>query len=210
MNCRKGAFFCVVGMLILCMVDLQAVKGLELGNPLKVVKNTQSIKQKAADDLVSDEKPVKIRETSESKGSSQKESSSKGSSMKADKEPAEEALADESTEKEIKKTASSKSRSKKTNEKDISDAIEELNDLEDPLPSKPSFFSRIINSNIMKIILVAAGICGVILAILMVCLLYLSKYIQERDNRLKYMESLKPAYTSMGSKKDAMLAAMDE
>ncbi|OAG32935.1 hypothetical protein NEIG_02448 [Nematocida sp. ERTm5] len=164
------------------------------------------------DDFSSDE----VIPMSKSKKSSKKDSSK--SSKKQDFSSSDI----ESTESvKSKGKSSTKSKSKKS-KSDSSDKEEVLSDLvsDSEKPEKEAsdgksnfsftaaigeFFSR----RIVQIILICIGGLAVASVLIFIAVSTISNYISERKNRRKYTQSLKPAYTSAGTKKEALQAAIN-
>ncbi|KAI5146592.1 hypothetical protein NEAUS04_0888 [Nematocida ausubeli] len=90
-------------------------------------------------------------------------------------------------------------------EDEYSDAASE----QKPSKSISDFISDFFSIRWVQIALIStcAGIALCILIFLMFS--YVSGYINERNNRKRYSEALKPAYTSDGNQKDALQAAIN-
>ncbi|KAI5163163.1 hypothetical protein NEAUS03_2228 [Nematocida ausubeli] len=90
-------------------------------------------------------------------------------------------------------------------EDEYSDALSE----QKPSKSISDFISDFFSIRWVQIALIStsAGIALCILIFLMFS--YVSGYINERNNRKRYSEALKPAYTSDGNQKDALQAAIN-
>jgi hypothetical protein len=219
MNYTKKHELKVIVVLLLVILHFQVTNGLILKDPLKMVEKSQSIRQTATDNPMTkkksketSKKPHKTKKSSK-KAHKAKETSKKALSSKSITTTAisKDDLIEESSEKEITKKSKTDKKSKTETSKTKKPLIED-DEIEEsiPTPAAPSLFSRIINSNTTKIVLISLAVGSIIFVLLMLGLFYLSNYIRERENRLKYMESLRPAYTSKGPKNDAILAALDQ
>ncbi|KAI5190415.1 hypothetical protein NEMIN01_1039 [Nematocida minor] len=194
----------------------ESVEGIKL-DPLKKIRNKQSSKLKPLDDSffessflkesISKKTSAKTKAAPDSDSDAKPQTSSKSSTKPSTKSKSP-IVADDEESTEKTKEAPSKS-SKKTDKKGKTAAVEAEEEAEEDVPEKPSAISAFFDSNIVKIVLYSAAGAVVAFVFLFFLLFYISNYLTERSNRRQYMQSLKPAYTSTGDKKDTILAAIN-
>lgn len=164
----------------------------------------------------SDEDVIRKKTKTQSKSSSQAKSSkkTKSSSSKSDLDISDSVAPSKKTKSSSKSDTSTSSKRKSKSKGSSTDTdLEEdqVEDVKEESPESGGSFNILkwFSSPVVQIVLYS--VIGAIVAaiVLFFILFYISNYITERNNRLQYRQSLKPAYTSTGPKEDALQAAID-
>ncbi|EIJ93188.1 uncharacterized protein NEPG_02144 [Nematocida parisii ERTm1] len=150
-----------------------------------------------------------------------KKSSKKGSSKSTKKQESSSSDVESTEGVKSKGKSSTKNKSKKSKsgssdkEEVLSDLVSDSEKPEKDAPDGKSNFSftsaigEFFSKRIVQIILICIGGLAVASVLIFIGVSTISNYISERNNRRKYTASLKPAYTSAGTKKEALQAAIN-
>ncbi|KAH9385178.1 uncharacterized protein NEMAJ01_0074 [Nematocida major] len=207
MNLRKKAGMCILFLFaaMFCASTVHAAKASKSKPPFAKSVQKSSKLQAYDEDAVSDEVPL----------SKQKKSAppaAKPLMVKISSSPPD-ASDDEQKEAPEKKSSKPSSSTKNPKKKSkAAEAAEAESDDAEATPSEPKKAPAILEffkSTVFLIILLGSLGVVVVSIVLYILVSFISNWIKDRKNRLKYKQSLKPAYTSMGEKTDSMQAAIN-